>query len=87
MKSPLVTALLLALALPAGAALAAAPAAPTTAPASLAVEGPADAQFRAIYEKEWKWRQDGGGAASEDEDGPANATRMPDVGAAAQQAR
>lgn len=87
MKSPLVTALLLALALPAGAALAAAPAAPTAAPASLAAESPADAQFRAIYEKEWTWRQDGGGEASEDEDGPANATRMPDVGAAAQQAR
>lgn len=84
MKSPLVAALLLALALPAGAALAAAPAA---APASLAAESPADAQFRAIYEKEWTWRQDGGGAASEDDDGPANATRMPDVGPAAQQAR
>jgi len=83
-KSPLVAALLLALALPAGAALAAAPAA---APASLAAESPADAQFRAIYEKEWTWRQDGGGAASEDDDGPANATRMPDVGPAAQQAR
>lgn len=84
MKSPLVAALLLALALPAGAALAAAPAA---APASLAAESPADAQFRAIYEKEWTWRQDGGGAASEDDDGPANATRMPDVGPTAQQAR
>lgn len=84
MKSPLVAALLLALALPAGAALAAAP---DAAPASLAAESPADAQFRAIYEKEWTWRQDGGGAASEDDDGPANATRMPDVGPAAQQAR
>jgi len=83
-KSPLVAALLLALALPAGAALAAAP---DAAPASLAAESPADAQFRAIYEKEWTWRQDGGGAASEDDDGPANATRMPDVGPAAQQAR
>jgi uncharacterized protein (DUF885 family) len=29
----------------------------------------------------------GGGEASEDEDAPANATRMPDVGPAAQQAR
>ncbi len=87
MKSPLVAALLLALALPAGAALAAPPAAPAAAPASLAAESPADAQFRAIYEKEWAWREAGGGEASEDGDGPANATRMPDVGAAAQQGR
>lgn len=87
MKSPLASALLLALALPAGAALAAPPASPAAAASDRVAEGPADAQFRAIYEKEWKWRQDGGGAASEDDDGPANATRMPDVGAAAQQAR
>jgi len=86
-KSPLASALLLALALPAGAALAAPPASPAAAASDRVAEGPADAQFRAIYEKEWKWRQDGGGAASEDDDGPANATRMPDVGAAAQQAR
>ncbi|MNK28908.1 hypothetical protein D3C87_472930 [compost metagenome] len=87
MKSPLASALLLALALPAGAALAAPPASPAAAASDRVAEGPADAQFRAIYEKEWKWRQDGGGAASEDDGGPANATRMPDVGAAAQQAR
>lgn len=87
MKSPLVAALLLALALPAHAALAAPPAAPAVAPASLATESPADTKFRAIYEKEWAWRQAGGGEASEDGDGPATATRMPDVGAAAQQAR
>ncbi|WP_313219275.1 DUF885 family protein [Stenotrophomonas sp.] len=87
MKSPLVAALLLALALPAGTALAAPPAAPAAAPASLATESPADAQFRAIYEKEWAWREAGGGEASEDGDGPANPTRMPDVGAAAQQGR
>ncbi|WP_217537488.1 DUF885 family protein [Stenotrophomonas sp. GbtcB23] len=87
MKSPLVAALLLALALPAHAALAAPPAAPAVAPVSLATESPADAAFRAIYEKEWAWRQAGGGEASEDGDGPATATRMPDVGAAAQQAR
>ena len=86
-KSPLVAALLLALALPAGAALAAPPASAAAAPASLAAESPADAQFRAIYEKEWAWREAGGGEASEDGDGPANATRMPDVGAAAQQGR
>ncbi len=86
MKSPLVAALLLALALPAH-AVQAAPPATAAAPASLAAESPADAAFRAIYEKEWAWRQTGGGEASEDSDGPANATRMPDVGAAAQQAR
>nr|WP_228887108.1 DUF885 family protein [Stenotrophomonas rhizophila] len=75
-----------ALALPAGAAPA--PAAPlAAAPPSLATESAADAQFKAIYETEWKWRQAGGGEASEDGDGPANATRMPDVGAAAQQGR
>ncbi|WNH53953.1 DUF885 domain-containing protein [Stenotrophomonas oahuensis] len=78
-------ALLLALSLPA-AAYAAPPATPS-APASVATESPADAAFRAIYEKEWAWRQAGGGEASEDGDGPAQATRMPDVGAAAQQAR
>ncbi|WP_185750147.1 DUF885 family protein [Stenotrophomonas sp. 278] len=78
-------ALLLALSLPAAAY--AAPPAATAAPASVAAESPADAAFRAIYEKEWAWRQAGGGEASEDADGPANATRMPDVGAAAQQAR
>ncbi|MBT2768492.1 DUF885 family protein [Stenotrophomonas sp. ISL-67] len=87
MKSPLVAALLLALALPAHPALAAPPSVPAAAPASLATESPADAAFRAIYEKEWAWRQAGGGEASEDSDSPANATRMPDVGAAAQQAR
>ena len=39
------------------------------------------------YEKEWAWRQAGGGEASEDGDAPASATRLPDVGAEAQQAR
>lgn len=78
-------ALLLALSLPAAAY--AAPPATSAAPASVATESPADAAFRAIYEKEWAWRQAGGGEASEDGDGPAQATRMPDVGAVAQQAR
>jgi len=82
-KTRLAVALLIALSAPA-VALAAPPAA---APASMAAESAADAAFRALYEKEWKWRQDGGGEASEDEDAPANATRMPDVGPAAQQAR
>lgn len=75
---------MLALSAPA-AAFAAAPA--PAAPASVAAESPADAAFRAIYEKEWAWRQSGGGEASEDEGAPANATRMPDVAPAAQQAR
>ncbi|WP_282297053.1 DUF885 family protein [Stenotrophomonas sp. PS02289] len=85
MNTRLSVALLLALSLPVAAC--AAPPAAIAAPASVAAESPADAAFRAIYEKEWAWRQAGGGEASEDADGPANATRMPDVGAAAQQAR
>lgn len=85
MNTRLSVALLLALSLPA-AAYAAAPAT-TAGPVSVATESPADAAFRALYEKEWAWRQAGGGEASEDGDGPAQATRMPDVGAAAQQAR
>jgi len=83
-KTRLAVALLIALSAPA-VALAAPPTA--AAPASVAAESAADAAFRALYEKEWKWRQDGGGEASEDGDAPANATRLPDVGAAAQQAR
>nr|WP_249405192.1 DUF885 family protein [Stenotrophomonas sp. CFBP 13725] len=59
----------------------------TTAPASVANERAADAAFRAIYEKEWAWRQEGGGEASEDGDAPAGAARLPDVGPAAQQDR
>ncbi|WP_312320000.1 DUF885 family protein [Stenotrophomonas sp.] len=85
MNTRLSVALLLALSLPVAAC--AAPPAAIATPASVAAESPADAAFRAIYEKEWAWRQAGGGEASEDADGPANATRMPDVGAAAQQAR
>nr|WP_269670589.1 DUF885 family protein [Stenotrophomonas sp. SY1] len=81
-KSPLVAALLLALGLSAVPAFAATPAAPS----SLAVQN-ADAQFKAIYEKEWAWRQAGGGEASEDSDAPANSTRLPDVSAQAQEAR
>jgi len=82
-KTRLAVALLIVLSAPA-VALAAPPAA---TPASMAAGSAADAAFRALYEKEWKWRQEGGGEASEDEDAPANATRMPDVGPAAQQAR
>jgi len=81
-KSPLTAALLIVLGLSAAPALAAR----TSAPAALAVQD-ADAQFKAIYAKEWAWRQAGGGEASEDEDAPANATRLPDVGPEAQAAR
>ncbi|KRG62062.1 hypothetical protein ABB27_18680 [Stenotrophomonas terrae] len=82
MKSPLTVALLLTLGLSATPAFAAAP----SAPATLATQG-LDDQFKAIYEKEWAWRQTGGGEASEDSDAPANSTKLPDVSAAAQQAR
>jgi len=81
-KSPLTVALLLTLGLSATPAFAAAP----SAPATLATQS-LDDQFKAIYEKEWAWRQTGGGEASEDSDAPANSTRLPDVSAAAQQAR
>jgi len=84
-KSPLAVALLLALSLPA-VAHAGSPAA-AVPPASVANESAADRAFRAIYEKEWAWRQAGGGEASEDEDAPASAAHMPDVGPQAQQAR
>lgn len=84
MKTRLAVALLIALSAPA-AVVAAPPALAASAPAT--TESAADAAFRALYEKEWKWRQAGGGEASEDGDAPANATRLPDVGAAAQQAR
>ena len=82
MKSPLTVALLLTLGLSATPAFAAAP----SAPATLATQG-LDDQFKAIYEKEWAWRQTGGGEASEDSDAPANSTKLPDVSAAAQHAR
>lgn len=84
MKTRLAVALLIALSAPA-AVVAAPPALAASAPAT--TESATDAAFRALYEKEWKWRQAGGGEASEDGDAPANATRLPDVGAAAQQAR
>ncbi|MBD8697347.1 DUF885 family protein [Stenotrophomonas sp. CFBP 13718] len=85
MKNRLAVALLIALSSPL-AVHAAVPTA-TTAPASVANERAADAAFRAIYEKEWAWRQEGGGEASEDGDAPASAARLPDVGPAAQQDR
>lgn len=46
-----------------------------------------DQRFQAIYEKEWKWRQEQTGQADEDADGSGNKTRLPDVDAASQAAR
>ncbi|MCC8618693.1 DUF885 domain-containing protein [Xanthomonas vesicatoria] len=84
MTSPLAAALSLAL-LGAGFAFTSAQAA--TPPATLTAEAPADARFRAIYEKEWAWRQAETGQADEDTDTTGDNTKLPDVGAAAQQAR
>ena len=88
MKSTLASALSLALWLGAAApdALAAAPA-PSLSSATPAAESKADAQFRAIYEREWKWRQAETGQADEDSDSTGNNPRLPDVSPAAQQAR
>ena len=86
MKNRLAVALLLALSTPA-VALAVPAAAPAPAAPGATSESAADAAFRAIYEKEWKWRQAGGGEASEDGDAPASAARMPDVSPASQQSR
>ncbi|NIJ69166.1 uncharacterized protein (DUF885 family) [Xanthomonas sp. 60] len=86
MNNRLAVALLLALSTPA-VTLAMPAAAPAPAATSATPESAADAAFRAIYEKEWKWRQAGGGEASEDGDAPASAARMPDVSPASQQAR
>lgn len=47
----------------------------------------ADRRFQAIYEKEWTWRQEQTGQADEDSDTSGDNTRLPDVGAPAQQAR
>ena len=47
----------------------------------------ADRRFQAIYEKEWTWRQEQTGQADEDTDTSGDNTRLPDVGAPAQQAR
>lgn len=48
----------------------------------------ADAAFRAIYEKEWAWRErEFGISGDEDDEGGADLPRLPDVGPAAQQRR
>ena len=84
MKAKLVSAVSLALLLGVASPVLAAPSPP---PATLTAESPADAQFRAIYEKEWKWRQAETGQADEDSDSTGNNPRLPDVSPAAQQAR
>ncbi|MCS3748015.1 uncharacterized protein (DUF885 family) [Xanthomonas arboricola] len=85
MTSPLATALALALL---GTSFAATTQAATPpAPATLTAEAPADARFRAIYEKEWAWRQAETGQADEDTDTTGDNTKLPDVGVASQQAR
>jgi len=88
-KSTLASALSLALWLGAAApdALAAAPAPSLSAANPPVAESKADAQFRAIYEREWKWRQAETGQADEDSDTSGNNPRLPDVSPAAQQAR
>ncbi|PPU39020.1 DUF885 domain-containing protein [Xanthomonas arboricola] len=88
MTSPLAAALSLALLGASFAATSAQAAAPApVAPATLTAERPADARFRAIYQKEWSWRQAETGQADEDSDTTGDNTRLPDVGPAAQQAR
>ncbi|MBB2806699.1 DUF885 domain-containing protein [Xanthomonas arboricola] len=88
MTSPLAAALSLALLGASFAATSAQAAAPApAAPATLTAERPADARFRAIYEKEWNWRQAETGQADEDSDTTGDNTDLPDVGPAAQQAR
>ncbi|MCC4633279.1 DUF885 domain-containing protein [Xanthomonas dyei] len=84
MTSPLAAALSLALL---GLSFGAVAAPPVAAPATLTAEASADARFRAIYEKEWAWRQAETGQADEDTDTTGDNTKLPDVGATAQQAR
>lgn len=81
MKTPLLTALLLALPSVAPLALAAPPA-PATATQSQNAE---DARFAAIYQREWAWRQQREGSTGEDE--AALRFALPDVSPAAQAER
>jgi len=56
--------------------------------ASLAQANTADDRFKALYEKEWAWRQDQfPGQDDEDRESKAGDDRLTDVGAAAQKAR
>ena len=76
-----------ALALPAAATALAQDTAPEPAAASAATTAE-DARFRAVYEKEWAWREREFGIASdEDDDGGVDLPRLTDVGPAAQQRR
>jgi len=73
--------------LPLAALAADTPAAGTPAPAADAAQA-ADAAFRAIYEKEWAWREsEFGMAGDEDDAGGDDLPRLPDVGPDAQQRR
>ncbi|MFC3815367.1 DUF885 domain-containing protein [Lysobacter sp. GCM10012299] len=49
--------------------------------------GAADTRFEAIYNQEWKWRQEQTGAADEDNDGSSDQHKLPSVDAASQAAR
>ena len=73
------------LALPGVASVQAASAAPATEAAKPA-ESAMDARFRAIYEREWKWRQEQNGSSGE-EDSPSARMRLPDVSPEAYAAR
>ena len=55
----------------------------TTAPAANAT----DARFKAIYEKEWKWREQQSGGSDEDGDSSAGRKTLPNVDAKTQAAR
>ena len=73
------------LALPGVASVQAASAAPVTQ-AVKPTESAMDARFRAIYEREWKWRQEQNGSSGE-EDSPSARMRLPDVSPEAYAAR
>lgn len=59
----------------------------TVLPPRAAAPQDANAQFKALYEKEWKWRQAQTGSADEDSDSTGDNRHLPDVGAAAQAER
>ncbi len=73
------------LVLPSVTSVPAASAAPVTQ-AVKPTESAMDARFRAIYEREWKWRQEQNGSSGE-EDSPSARMRLPDVSPEAYAAR
>lgn len=86
--TPRIAALALAclLAVPSFASAAGAPA--PAAPTAPAATTPSDTAFRAIYAKEWAWREaEFGIPADEDDEGGIDLPRMPDVGPEAQARR